>query len=161
MCSSDLFVGWFLVGTLVTLVAALSAKRWYARLSTNAIRDRSTTLALVGVALAQEATNLVEAYLVLAWLGAAPTIASVVVLEGVSRLLNSAGQFIPGKLGVTEAATTALAQTLSLGGPQGLSLALARRARSLVWGAGGIGLLAVRAASRPAAAQAPHERMAA
>ncbi|HMF93365.1 MAG TPA: lysylphosphatidylglycerol synthase domain-containing protein [Vicinamibacterales bacterium] len=155
------FVGWFLVGTVVTIAVALVAKRCGRRFSTYATHDRSTALALVGLALAQEATNLVEAYLVLAWVGAAPTIASVVVLEGVSRLLNSAGQFIPGKLGVTEAATTALAQSLSLGGPQGLSLALARRARSLVWGAGGIGLLAVRAASRPAAVLPPQERMAA
>ena len=155
------FVGWFLVGTVVTIAVALAAKRWGRRFSTNATHGPSTALALVGLALAQEATNVVEAYLVLAWLGAAPTIASVVVLEGISRLLNSAGQFIPGKLGVTEAATTALAQSLSLGGPQGLSLALARRARSLVWGAGGIGLLAVRAMSRPAAVQPPQERMAA
>ena len=41
----------------------------------------------------------------LAWLGAAPAVASVIVLEGVSRLMNGAGQFIPGKLGITEAAT--------------------------------------------------------
>src|SRR5262249_34116647 len=81
------FVGWFLVGSLVTIAVALSAKRWCARFSAGGARDRSTTAALVGLALAQEATNLVEAYLVLAWLGAAPTIASVVVLEGVSRLL--------------------------------------------------------------------------
>src|SRR5262249_28103378 len=139
------FVGWFLVGAAVTIAVARTAKRWCTRFSGSTTREGSTALALVGLALAQEATNLVEAYLVLAWLGAAPSIASVVVLEGVSRLLNSAGQFIPGKLGVTEAATTALANSLRLGSAQGLSLALARRMRSLLWGAAGIAVLTFRA----------------
>ncbi len=85
-----------------------------------------------------------EAYLVLGWLGAAPTLASVVVLEGLSRLMNSAGQFVPGKLGVSEAAATMLADGLRLGGAHGLSLSLARRARSLAWAALGIALVAVR-----------------
>jgi len=71
---------------------------------------------------------------------------SVIVLEGVGRLLNGAGQFIPGKLGVTEAATAAVADMLQLGAAHGLSLALARRVRSLVWGAVGIALVAARAA---------------
>jgi hypothetical protein len=47
--------------------------------------------------------------------------------------------------GVTEAATTALAEGLRLGGAHGLSLALARRVRSLAWGAIGIAFVAMRA----------------
>ena len=55
--------------------------------------------------------------------------------------MNGAGQFIPGKLGVTEAATTALAEGLQLGDAHGLSLALARRARSLALGRVGIAFI--------------------
>ena len=71
----------------------------------------------------------------------------MIVLEGLSRLMNGAGQFIPGKLGITEAATTALAEGLRLGGAHGLSLALARRARSLAWGALGLAVITFRAVS--------------
>ena len=138
------FVKSFLIGLAVTATVAFVAKGYWSRLSVGEPRDRATTATILMLALTQEAINLAEAYFVLAWLGAAPTIASVVVLEGISRLMNGAGQFVPGKLGVTEAVTTALAESLRLGGPQGLSLAVARRARSLLWGAGGIGLLAYR-----------------
>ena len=139
------FVKSFLIGMAVMATVAFAAKGYWSRLSVGEPRDRTTSATLLVLALTQEGSNLAEAYFVLAWLGAAPTIASVVVLEGISRLMNGAGQFVPGKLGITEAATTALAEILRLGGPQGLSLALARRARSLLWGAGGIGLLAYRA----------------
>jgi len=95
---------------------------------------------------------------VLAWLGASPTIATVVALEGGSRALNAAGQFIPGKLGVSEAASTILAAGLNLGSAHGLTLALARRVRSVVWGAAGLAFLTYRTASgaaRSAAARRP------
>jgi lysylphosphatidylglycerol synthase-like protein len=101
---------------------------------------------LLALAAVQEVVNLVEAYVVLAWLGASPTIAAVVALEGGSRALNAAGQFIPGKLGVSEAASTMLAAGLNLGSAQGLTLALARRVRSVVWGATGLAFLTYRTA---------------
>ena len=110
------------------------------------------TRAIVGLAVGQELVNLLEAYLVLAWLGAAPTLATIVALEGGSRVLNAAGQFIPGKLGVSEAASTMLAAGLQLGSAHGLTLALARRARSLLWGAAGLMFLTYRttqAATQP------------
>ena len=140
------FVGRVLIGLAITTGVALVANRYRKRFAGARRYRRCTVVGLAGVAAAQELTNLVEAYLVLAWLGAAPTLWSVVVLEGVSRLMNSAGQFIPGKLGVTEAVTAAVAESLRLGGTHGLSLALARRARSLAWGAIGVGLLVYRAA---------------
>ena len=113
---------------------------------------------IAALAAAQELINLVEAYLVLAWLGASPTMATVIAFEGGSRALNAAGQFIPGKLGVSEAASTMLAAGLNLGSAQGLTLALARRVRSVVWGAAGLALLTYRTASgavRSAATRRP------
>jgi hypothetical protein len=138
-------VGWFLCGSAIAIAAGLAAGGYWRRVRGDLGRHRSSLAAMAMLAAAQEASNVIEAYVVLAWLGASPAIAAVIVLEGLSRLLNSAGQFIPGKLGVTEAATTALAQGLSLGGAHGLSLALARRVRSLAWGALGIALVTFRA----------------
>ena len=136
---------WFLVAFAAVAAMALSAKRYWQRLST-IFEQRRIACAILACAAAQEASNVIEAYVVLAWLGAAPTLTSVLVLEGISRLMNGAGQFVPGKLGITEAATAALSEGLRLGSANGLSLALARRARSLAWGLVGIGIVVFRAA---------------
>lgn len=137
---------WFAIALAVIGLFALVARRWWARMP-GALAPRSGGAAgLAFFSAAQELTNLLEAYVVLSWLGAQPALASIIVLEGAGRLLNSAGQFIPGKLGVTEAATAALADMLRLGAAHGLSLALARRVRSLVWGAVGIVFITARAA---------------
>jgi hypothetical protein len=141
------FVGWFLAGLGAAVALAIAIVRLRFRRALSARYPSSLTVPLGGLAMAQEVSNVVEAYLILAWLGASPTLASIIVLEGLSRLMNSAGQFIPGKLGITEAATTALAEGLRLGGAHGLSLALARRIRSLLWGAIGIGFVTARAAA--------------
>jgi hypothetical protein len=138
------FVGRFLIGLTAVLVVAFAVTRYGKRFSGRFRLNKWTWLALAFCAAAQEVINVTEAYLVLGWLGAAPTLASVVVLEGLSRLMNSAGQFVPGKLGVSEAATAVLAEGLRLGGAHGLSLSLARRARSLTWAALGIALVTVR-----------------
>jgi len=143
------FLGWFLIGSIVSMSGALGIVRWRPHRADRGYAPLPwrTVVALGAMGIAQELSNLIEAYVVLAWLGSAPTVSAVVALEGLSRLMNSAGQFIPGKLGVTEAATTALAEGLRLGGTNGLSLALARRIRSLLWGAIGIALVAMRAAA--------------
>jgi Lysylphosphatidylglycerol synthase TM region len=139
------FVGWLIAGLTITAAMLFALNRLWRRRAGAMRRDTATWIAIAACAAAQEISNVVEAYLVLAWLGAAPAVAPVIVLEGVSRLMNGAGQFIPGKLGITEAATTALAEGLQLGGAHGLSLALARRARSLAWGALGIAFITFRA----------------
>jgi hypothetical protein len=138
------FVGRFLVGLTAVLLIAFAAMRYGKRFSGRFRLNKWTWLALAFCAAAQEVSNVTEAYVVLGWLGAAPTLASVVILEGLSRLMNSAGQFVPGKLGVSEAATAVLAEGLRLGGAHGLSLSLARRVRSLAWAALGIALVTVR-----------------
>jgi Lysylphosphatidylglycerol synthase TM region len=139
------FVGRFVLGSGLVIGTALTMTRRWPRVGGDLRRHRRSLGRLGSLAAAQEISNLVEAYLVLAWLGATPTLAAIVVLEGLGRLMNSAGQFIPGKLGVAEAATSALADGLHLGSAHGLSLALARRVRSLAWGAVGIALVSLRA----------------
>jgi len=138
---------WLVAAVAVIGVLAMIARRYWSRIAGN-LPCRNDLAELFAWASAQELSNLVEAYLVLSWLGASPTWTAVIVLEGVGRLLNGVGQFIPGKLGVTEAATAAVADMLQLGAAHGLSLALARHVRSLAWGAVGIAFVAAKAGSR-------------
>jgi hypothetical protein len=146
---------WFLVAFVAVGAMAMSAKRYWKPLG-RIFEQRDTAAAILACAAAQELSNVAEAYVVLAWLGATPAITSVLVLEGISRLMNGAGQFIPGKLGITEAATAALSEGLQLGAAHGLSLALARRVRSLAWGTVGIAVVAMRAARTRPAEPAPY-----
>lgn len=104
----------------------------------------ATLLGIGGLTIAQEAINVLETYLIFSWLGAGPTVTVAIVFEGLSRFVNAAGQFVPGRLGVYEAASAFLADALALGGSVGVSLALARRTRSLIWAAPGALLLAHR-----------------
>jgi hypothetical protein len=142
-------LAWFTVAfVMLTGIAWLGARRFRRRLAGTVPESRAAVAGLITVAALQEFSNLVEAYIVFTWLGATPAIAAVIALEGLGRLMNGAGQFIPGKLGVTEAATAAIADGLQLGAAHGLSLALARRVRSLAWGALGIGVVAWRAVNK-------------
>lgn len=108
-------------------------------------RNRSSALAAIAaLGLAQEAVNVTEAYLVLTWIGADPFLATVVAFEGVSRAANAVVQFVPGRVGVAEATSALVAGTVHLNPAYGLSLALARRGRSLLWAVVGLSLLIVR-----------------
>jgi hypothetical protein len=123
-----------------------------------------TLLSIASLAIGQEVINVLETYLIFVWLGAAPTMTVAIVFEGLSRFVNAAGQFVPGRVGVYETASALLADALSLGASYGVSLALARRTRSLMWAVPGALLLvhrgyngAVRPVGRENAAPAPIE----
>jgi hypothetical protein len=116
--------------------------------------SRPALAALVVFAIAQEIINVIETYVVLAWLGAGPTVESAVALEGLNRLANAPAQLIPGRLGVLELAGSAFAGILHLGTANGLTLVLARRVRSLAWTGVGI-LLLTTSASRVRARRDP------
>jgi hypothetical protein len=142
--------GWIIVFGiglgLAVLSGAVVAPRLIKRFQARLHRPRVLT-GLAAVASAQELINIVEAWLVLAMLGATPGLLSVVLFEGTSRLFNAAGQLVPGKLGVSEATSATIAGALQIGSAQGLSLALVRRARSLAWSAVGMAILAYRASA--------------
>lgn len=115
------------------------------KVGTDLWRNRRPALAGIGaLGLAQEAVNVAEAYILLTWLGAAPAILTVIVFEAANRVVNTLGQFVPGRMGVSEASSALVAGTLSLTPAFGLSLALARRARSLIWAIAGLSLLVLR-----------------
>jgi len=73
-----------------------------------------------------------EFALVLALLGSA-TLRSSAVLGLVSTLASAVGAAIPGQLGVLEAALKGSAETCGLGACTLVSVALLRRARSIIW----------------------------
>ena len=104
--------------------------------------DRRTTLHIIALlCLAQHVVMLSEAYVMLHALGASPTLATVLMFEGVSKLANSLGAIVPGRLGIAEGSSAALAGALGIGSSFGLSLVLMRRVRGLLWSIVGLTLI--------------------
>jgi hypothetical protein len=73
-----------------------------------------------------------------------PTLASAVVLETVSRAITMLFKMVPMRAGVDEVGSSLFAGRLDLGASTGLTLALVRKLRLLVWSAIGLALLARR-----------------
>ena len=105
-------------------------------------RDRrQALLPLVLLELAQHALLVLEAYVLLGALGAAPTLRTTFIFEAVTKVVNTAGLLVPARLGVSEGGSALLAGALGLAASHGLSLALMRRIRALMWSAVGLALL--------------------
>jgi hypothetical protein len=87
------------------------------------------------------ATAVFEIWLVVALItGTTPSLLTAFVLEYVNRTITVVFQFVPMWLGVDEAGTGLLATVLSLAPATGVSLALVRKARILMWTAIGLAL---------------------
>lgn len=105
-------------------------------------RDRRDVLPSIAVlCLAQHAILVGEAYLLLNALGGGTTLRTAFVFEAVTKIVNTVGIVVPGRLGVAEGGSAALAGALGFAASHGLSLALMRRVRALVWGGVGLVLL--------------------
>lgn len=102
-------------------------------------RGAVVVIALIGIL--EHALLALEAGVMLHALGAQPTVALVIVFEGLTKTLNSVGSIVPARLGVSEAGSTLLSAGLGVGASLGLSLALMRRARALLWSAVGLATL--------------------
>jgi hypothetical protein len=76
-----------------------------------------------------------------------PAIMTAFMLESVNRFINVVFKFVPMRVGVDEAGTGMLAKVLGLTTATGVSLAIVRKARILVWTALGILLVALRGLS--------------
>ncbi|MGH9330028.1 MAG: hypothetical protein ACRD09_06265, partial [Vicinamibacterales bacterium] len=74
-------------------------------------------------------------------LGGAPSILTSFVLEAVNRGINVIFRFVPIRLGVDEAGTALVARIIGLGAAAGVTLALVRKARVLVWSGIGAALM--------------------
>jgi hypothetical protein len=100
--------------------------------------------ALAGMLLleaAQHALLILEAYVMLQTLGAAPSLRTVFIFEGLTKVVNTVGTIVPARLGIAEGGSALLAGALGLGASYGMGLAIMRRVRAIIWG--GVGLLLV------------------
>ena len=79
---------------------------------------------------------------------AAPTLLSTFVLESVNRTIMVVFKFVPLRLGVDEVGTELLTRTLGLPIGIGVTMAIVRKARMIVWSAIGIVFLVRRGSSR-------------
>ena len=73
--------------------------------------------------------------------GGRPPLLTAFVLEAVNRTITTVFQFVPLWLGVDEAGTAALTSAVHLGSAAGVSLALVRKTRVVIWTAIGFLLL--------------------
>ncbi|MDX2034876.1 MAG: lysylphosphatidylglycerol synthase domain-containing protein [Blastocatellia bacterium] len=85
------------------------------------------------------AGGVLEIYATLHLLGVDATLSTAFLLESVNRAINIAFIFVPALVGVDEALTKLLTETLHLGGTTGVTLAIIRKIRMFFWIA--IGLL--------------------
>ncbi|HYE76322.1 MAG TPA: lysylphosphatidylglycerol synthase domain-containing protein, partial [Blastocatellia bacterium] len=74
-----------------------------------------------------------ETYATLVLTGFQSTFLAAFTLEATNRVVNMLFSFVPGRVGVDEAGSGLLAQTLGLGSSAGIALALIRKARVLFW----------------------------
>ncbi len=77
--------------------------------------------------------GVLEIYLTLQLIGLPTSLLIAFILEAVNRALNIAFAFVPAMVGVDEAGTGLLTNVLGLGITAGVTLAIVRKARMLVW----------------------------
>ena len=105
-------------------------------------RERRVVLpSIAALCVAQHAVLIGEAYLMLGTLDGRATIKTALVFEAVTKIVNTVGVIVPGRLGIAEGGSALLSGALGFTASHGLSLALMRRARAVIWAAVGLVLL--------------------
>ena len=111
-------------------------------------RDRGRLLRVAGWELSFHALAVLEIYLVLSLISAdTPTLVDAFIFESTNRFINVVFKVVPMRLGVDEAGTGAFAEFLAFGTATGVTLAVVRKARMLVWMAAGAAFLLARGLS--------------
>lgn len=100
------------------------------------------------------AAAFLEVYIALQWLlvEAAPTLAQALVFTALDRLVIVAFKFVPFRIGVDEASSGGVADLLGWPSAVGVTLAILKKVRSLVWTAVGLLLIAAHPAQAGPAA---------
>jgi Lysylphosphatidylglycerol synthase TM region len=105
-------------------------------------RRRRAVLPLLALEFCYHSAAVLETWYVIDLITRArPGLLMAFVLEYVNRSVTVAFQFVPMWLGVDEAGTSLATSALGLGSAAGVSLALVRKARIVIWTAIGLGLL--------------------
>ena len=85
--------------------------------------------------LACHAAAVFEVFLILWLMGAKVSLFGALAIEALTKLVNAAGTFNPGNLGVYEAGNMLIVKMFGLTAAAGLTLAFVRRLRALFWAA--------------------------
>jgi uncharacterized protein (TIRG00374 family) len=117
----------------------LSAEQQMLRFHTRAPRAFWMSVFLNFVA---HALAIAEVYLILVLMGSKVSAVVALMLESLTKLINSIGGLIPGTVGAYEGGNMAMVKLVGLSASQGLTLGLCRRFRAIVWAIiGGIWLM--------------------
>ena len=119
-------------------------------------RNRARFLPILALEACFHLAGVAENYVTLYFISPTrPTLLAAFALESVNRVINVAFKFVPMRVGVDEAVTGWFTKALLLGTTSGVSLAIVRKARVVVWTIIGVVLLVRRGLSpRAAAAEA-------
>jgi hypothetical protein len=110
-----------------------------------ASRDPRRTLKVLALQTSYHVSGVAEIWFVLKVVtGAPPSLVLAFVLESVNRMVMIAFQFVPMWIGVDEAATGLMAGALLLGPAAGVSLAIIRKTRIVLWTLMGFAIMAAR-----------------
>ncbi len=90
---------------------------------------------------ATQGLALLEIYVVLFALGVSLSFASILVIEGFTKIAKAVFFFVPTRIGADEGSSAGIFALLALSPSGGVLLALARRLRALFWSAIGLGFL--------------------
>ena len=110
-------------------------------------RDRTRLVPLALLHLTFHVVGILEVFIVLSVLVDQPTILHAFVFEATNRFISFAFRFVPLRIGVDEAGSGIFADLLAFGTAIGVTLAIVRKGRMLVWMAIGIGFLVRRGLS--------------
>lgn len=108
-------------------------------------REAPRLLAVAVLELSFHLLSIAEAFVVLSIIGDRPPgFMEVFVFEAANRFVNVAFKFVPLRIGVDEAGAALVADLLGFGSVIGVTLALVRKGRMLIWTAAGVAALAHR-----------------
>ena len=108
-------------------------------------REWSRLLPVAASELAFHVLAITEIFLVLSLIsGRPPSLLEAFLFESTNRVVGAAFKFVPLRMGVDEAGSGLLASLLAFGTATGVTLALVRKGRMLVWTSLGIAALAGR-----------------
>jgi hypothetical protein len=113
------------------------------------LRHPARLLLVVALEALYHAAGVAEVYVTLAWIAKPPELLAAFILETANRLTNVVFKFVPMRLGVDEAGSGLLIQVLGYTSSAGVTLAIVRKVRMLVWTALGVFFLARRGLSAP------------
>ena len=98
---------------------------------------------------AVHALAILEVYIILKFMGARVTVIGALALEGLTKLINTAGSLNPGNVGTYEGGNMLITKLFGITATSGLTLALCRRARAIFWAViGAVCLMLMRRASQ-------------